>query len=154
MAKIKVKCSWCGADIYRYPSQLAVNKHNYCSSRCRSAFISKTTNPDGYTKHEHLSEYNKEHNKERMTLETRTKLRKSRLGSGKGDSYAKFFGVHEHRIVAEKMLGRPLKKGEVVHHIDGDKRNNSPDNLMVFPNQRAHAAWHAKENEKRRGDAV
>lgn len=36
-------------------------------------------------------------------------------------------------MVAERMLGRKLKPGEVVHHIDGNKRNNAPENLMVFP---------------------
>lgn len=30
------------------------------------------------------------------------------------------------------MLGRPLAPGEVVHHRDGDKRNNVPENLVVM----------------------
>jgi len=40
--------------------------------------------------------------------------------------------VAEHRLVAEKKIGRPLKAWEVVHHIDKDKLNNSPDNLEVL----------------------
>jgi hypothetical protein len=39
--------------------------------------------------------------------------------------------VPEHLLVAEERLGRRLKKGEVVHHIDCDKTNNGPDNLFV-----------------------
>lgn len=39
--------------------------------------------------------------------------------------------VMEHILIAEEKIGRYLKKGEVVHHIDGDKTNNSPDNLLV-----------------------
>lgn len=50
---------------------------------------------------------------------------------GEGKTYRKLYGRHEHRVVAERMLGRPLMKGEVVHHIDGNKRNNSPENLLV-----------------------
>ncbi len=53
-------------------------------------------------------------------------------GSGMGRSYRKRNGRHEHRIVAEEKLGRPLVVGEVVHHIDGDFRNNDPDNLAVM----------------------
>ena len=60
--KVKTFCSWCGAEIYRSPSQLAVSKHSFCSKECTRNFRSKATNPEGYTKHEHLSKYNKEHN--------------------------------------------------------------------------------------------
>lgn len=37
----------------------------------------------------------------------------------------------EHVIVAEEMIGRPLKKGEVVHHINGLKQDNRRCNLLV-----------------------
>ena len=36
-------------------------------------------------------------------------------------------------------MGRPLRPGEVVHHLDGDPTNNHPDNLVVLPSQRHHA---------------
>lgn len=37
----------------------------------------------------------------------------------------------EHVMVAEKALGRRLKKGELVHHIDGDGQNNQNSNLLI-----------------------
>lgn len=83
-------------------------------------------------------------NPDRMRYETREKVRASSLGRGKGKSYEKTFGRHTHRVVAEQKLGRPLELGEVVHHIDGNRRNNHPDNLMVFVNQEEHARWHSK----------
>ena len=49
---------------------------------------------------------------------------------------------HIHVMVAETVLGRPIKKGEVVHHEDMDKWNNHPDNLIVFPSQGDHARHH------------
>jgi len=40
--------------------------------------------------------------------------------------------VPVHIIVAEEELGRPLKKGEIVHHKDFNKLHSDPDNLL-FP---------------------
>ena len=53
-------------------------------------------------------------------------------GTGEGRAYRKLMGRHEHRVVAEQKLGRPLARGEVVHHIDGDIHNNAPENLAVM----------------------
>lgn len=50
--------------------------------------------------------------------------------------------VYEHMIVAEKILGRALLDGEVVHHKDRNRSNNAPDNLMVFQSQKDHSAYH------------
>lgn len=86
-----------------------------------------------------------------MTLDVRVKLRLSRLGTGKGKSYRKYFGQAEHRLVAERNLNRRLRKGEVIHHIDGDRKNKPPEDLMVFNSQKEHAMWHAIQS--RGGDA-
>lgn len=84
--------------------------------------------------------------------EIKQRLREKRLKETENRKcYPKVYGRHEHRIVAEQMLGRPLKPGEVVHHIDRNKQNNKPENLMVFSSQAEHAKWH-KEHDKG-GDA-
>lgn len=48
--------------------------------------------------------------------------------------------VREHRLVMEQILGRYLDPQEVVHHKDGDKQNNHPDNLEVFGSNPEHLA--------------
>lgn len=94
-----------------------------------------------------MSQYNIAHNPEAMDASRKESLRNARLNKGAKDSYEKTYGRHTHRIVAEQILGRPLKPGEVVHHIDRNKRNNNPNNLMVFASQREHAEWHAKHDK-------
>lgn len=57
-----------------------------------------------------------------------------------------------HRYVAEQMLGRPLKITEVVHHIDHDRTNNTPENLMVFKTTRDHSLFHSGFDIRKEGD--
>ncbi len=48
---------------------------------------------------------------------------------------------YEHRLVLEKQLNRILKAWETIHHLDGNKENNSIDNL--FPcTEREHRYAH------------
>jgi len=47
----------------------------------------------------------------------------------------------EHLVVMEEHLGRKLTRGEVVHHIDGDKQNNKLSNLYLT-DQKGHRNAH------------
>jgi len=40
--------------------------------------------------------------------------------------------VFVHRFIMEQILERKLEKWEDVHHKDGNKKNNHPDNLEVL----------------------
>ena len=39
--------------------------------------------------------------------------------------------VRQHRLVMERMLGRPLEKWESVHHKNGKRTENGPENLEL-----------------------
>ena len=40
--------------------------------------------------------------------------------------------VLEHRQVMEQVLGRPLFRHENIHHVNGDKTCNTPENLEIW----------------------
>ena len=50
--------------------------------------------------------------------------------------------IFEHRLVLESVFGRKLLSSEHVHHIDHNKLNNSPENLMIVSNS-DHKKYHA-----------
>jgi hypothetical protein len=52
--------------------------------------------------------------------------------------------TYEHVEVAERVLGKPLPPGAVVHHVDENPSNNDPGNLVVCPDDAYHALIHQR----------
>jgi hypothetical protein len=52
----------------------------------------------------------------------------------------------KHVVIAEYVLGRELKNGEEVHHIDGNKRNNCKNNLVICENRSYHLLLHYRQD--------
>jgi len=56
--------------------------------------------------------------------------------------------VYEHVLIVEKAMGKPLRDGAEVHHVDKDRQNNSHSNLVACDSHAYHFLLH------QRGDAL
>lgn len=98
-------CGTCGVDVTRYIS--TGQSTFYCSRACRweNHLHQKQTRVNGYV----------------LVF-----VGKGEPGAGKSGHKL------EHRMVMEQMLDRPLRDKENVHHINGIKDDNRPENLELW----------------------
>lgn len=148
MKILKVKCNFCGRIFPK--KENAIYKHNFC---CRKHFDKWNS--------KRVSKYNENDNpmNKKWTIDMRIKKRDEALERNNKEckNYPKYLGKHLHRYVAEQMLGRKLKRGEIVHHIDCNKKNNKPSNLVVLSSVKEHMHLHSllkKGNKKEYGKFI
>ena len=97
----------------------------------------------------------KENDKSVLTISIKNKQNANPPGHKYIDSHTGYIYVKllngtyeaEHRLVMEKRLGRKLKSRdkEIVHHTDGNKLNNDPNNLRLT-NLSEHMSHHKSQN--------
>lgn len=155
-----VTCEKCGKSFNKHPSSIKKTKHDFCSLKCFGVSISnkiefnclncgkqdsyhpsqdKYYNGNGkYCSEKCKYDYYKEHPEV-----TPNYIRGSTIDSR---GYRVIRGRREHRIVMEKYLGRALLTDEHLHHIDGNKSNNSLINLLLISSSE-HGKMHYKERK-------
>jgi DNA-directed RNA polymerase subunit RPC12/RpoP len=63
------------------------------------------------------------------------------------DSYLWYGNKRLHRHLMEEFIGRKLETSEHVHHIDGNKKNNKLENLIIL-NKRMHHLIHKPKKDE------
>lgn len=115
----------------------------------------------GHKKPKNAFSFSKGDENEAKRPAVRKKISKSRLGDknpnwkggiSKRGKYVflrikPYTVISQHRYVIEQLLGRKLKKGEMIHHIDGDGQNNKKDNLLLCQNRSKHRKIHMQMEE-------
>lgn len=94
-----------------------------------------------------------------LSEETKDKIRIARLKEGRHihKEYIMIYKpehpfnskgyVPEHRLVVESYLKRYLQSDEIIHHIDGNKKNNDLKNLQITT-RIGHMQIHQRERKK------
>lgn len=129
---VEFKCDYCGKKTKRDLNAYRKVKHHFCSQICAGKFlkISPRKRKKFYiTDNGYMFTYKPNH------------------PSSNENGY-----VYEHRLVAEKYLGRYLKSTEPIHHIgikysinsDKNKLDNRSKNLYFFSTLNEHTKYHWK----------
>ncbi len=53
-------------------------------------------------------------------------------------------GVPTHVLIVERAMGKPLPVGAEVHHVDRNRHNNTPRNLVVCQDRVYHRLLHVR----------
>lgn len=156
--RINTVCDTCGKPISYTKSTFNRSKNHYCCTECSQAAQRKTKDElkcdycgKSFTR---FHAWSKRRDRHFCSIECRQDWFKevSQADVSHGEYILEKDGF-QHRIVAENMIGRKLLPDEVVHHIDGDRSNNSPDNLVVMTRSE-HCRLHVSKRFKKMGGDV
>lgn len=108
-------CEWCGREMRMSPFRATLQR--FCSWTCQVEGRRKAA-------------IDREHNGRRVT---RTPAGYIMVWQPDHPASGRYGGwIQEHRLIMERELGRLLEADETVHHRNGVKDDNRPENLVVL----------------------
>jgi len=162
--KIERNCEFCGTTYQIYPSAAKNGKGKFCSRSCWAGYRSgaNAANWQGGPIKFICPVCSEEFYVSRSRAKNKNVICCSRICGKKfycgknspswrggncnnGDGYIRTtLSGHKkkykltHRLAVEKIIGRTLRRGEIVHHINGIKDDNRNCNLLVCENSYHH----------------
>lgn len=116
---MKVNCDFCGKEIEKMPCHVKRNKHNFCNKKCHGSWKSKNL----------IGKNHPSWKGGRYKLKTGYVL-VYKPGHPRQNNWGY---VYEHILVAEKKFNKSTV-GCHVHHLNGIRSDNRPENLdLVKP---------------------
>ena len=134
-----VPCEQCGSPMKPYKNQSESGRRRFCSVQCSAAARRGTDGPRGPDANHWQGG--------RVRVKGYVLVKRPDHPNAWQNGY-----IPEHRLIVSEQIGRPLRKGEVVHHKNGQKDDNRPENLELT-DWSEHRALHATDRWSRKWDA-
>lgn len=149
---VEIKCKCCGKTFSVMACETRVKKGeiNFCSTTCRDnarkSGINKSCLVCGkmfYTTRNKFCSQDCAREYRKNNYQHKTYIENGYIVCYK-NGYNKKGNVKMHRLIMEEHLGRKLGENEIVHHIDGNKKNNNIENLSLMA-RGEHSSYHRKQ---------
>lgn len=156
---IKIPCQQCGKEFQITPAWYRNGRRKFCSKTCQKKAPIKR----------HFGRRQSTESRAKLSEKAKGRYLRENSSQWKGGRYLTQSGyvgvmieilppemqalarimskkdkyIQEHRIVAAFTAKRPLTPSEVVHHLNGDKSDNRPENLIIV-DRKDHSVLHRK----------